>query len=181
MYIIRPAVTTDFTAIFQLYKKVAALKTGIARNVAEVKPAYIQHFMSEAAKTGIELVALHPDHAGKIIAEIHCYTWGIAKFSHVMGELTIAVAPDFQGQGVGKAIFLQLLDTVEQHHPDILRVELVAQESNQRAIAFYKKIGFVEEGRFERRILLENGMLEADIPMAWFNKYSDRSKNNKKE
>jgi ribosomal protein S18 acetylase RimI-like enzyme len=170
MYIIRPAVSADLTAILQLYKKVAVLKTGIARNVTEVTPAYIQHFMTEAAKTGIELVALHPDRAGEIIAEIHCYTWGIAKFSHVMSELTIAVAPDFQGQGVGKAIFIQLLGMVEQSRPDILRVELGVQESNQRAIAFYKKIGFIEEGRFEQRVQLEDGILEADILMVWFNK-----------
>lgn len=113
---------------------------------------------------------MHPDSAGEIIAEIHSYTWGIAKFSHVTSELTIAVAPDFQGQGVGKAIFVQLLETVEQTRPDILRVELAAQESNQRAIAFYKKIGFVEEGRFENRVQLGGGLFEADVPMAWFNK-----------
>jgi ribosomal protein S18 acetylase RimI-like enzyme len=46
-------------------------------------------------------------------------------------------------------------------------VELIARESNAKAIAFYQSLGFVIEGRFERRIRNPDGSLEADIPMAW--------------
>jgi ribosomal protein S18 acetylase RimI-like enzyme len=50
---------------------------------------------------------------------------------------------------------------------DILRVELIARESNQRAIEFYRTLGFVEEGRFGNRIRNIDNSYEADIPMAW--------------
>src|SRR4030095_6689986 len=106
----------------------------------------------------------------EIIAEIHCYGWGIEKFSHVFTELTIAVSPGFHGQGLGKLIFTHLLNYIESERPDVLRVELAAQESNEKAINFYKKLGFVPEGRFENRIKMNDGKFEADVPMAWFNK-----------
>jgi len=51
---------------------------------------------------------------------------------------------------------------------DILRIELIARESNKKAIAFYQKLGFQIEGRLLNRIKTESGF-EADIPMAWMN------------
>jgi len=160
----------DFGKIMALYKKVAVLPDGIARNGKEITAEYIQHFMSNAAEKGIEFVIDNPANSHEIIADIHCYKWGIEKFDHVLTELTIAVSPEFHGHGLGKLIFTELLTTVEKERPDILRVELVAQESNSKAINFYKKLGFIPEGHFENRIKLNSGNYEADIPMAWFNK-----------
>ena len=88
------------------------------------------------------------------------------------------MSPEFHGHGLGKLIFTHLLTIVENERPDILRVELVAQESNIKAISFYKKLGFIAEGRFENRIKLTNDRYEADIPMAWFNKNFDKKTNN---
>lgn len=87
-----------------------------------------------------------------------------------MGLATVLVDQDFQGQGIGKNLFTKLLEIISTTRTDILRVELVVQESNTKAIEFYKKIGFVIEGRFEKRIRLDRNKFEADIPMAWINK-----------
>ncbi len=170
MFEVRKAGSGDFDKILHLYKKVAAVPGGIARSTDEITAAYIDGFMQQAVSNGIELVVDNPEDRNEIIAEIHCYKWGIEKFSHVLSELTIAVSPAFQGQGVGKLIFTQLLRHIENKMPDILRVELFAQESNEKAINFYKKLGFLPEGRFENRINRLDGSLEADMPMAWFNK-----------
>ena len=59
---------------------------------------------------------------------------------------------------------------IETQRPDILRVELAAQESNTKAIHFYNKLGFVAEGRFENRVKVNENTFEADIPMSWTNK-----------
>jgi len=56
---------------------------------------------------------------------------------------------------------------VKEDRTDILRVELIARESNKKAIEFYEKLGFVIEGRFARRIASVGGGFEDDIPMAW--------------
>jgi ribosomal protein S18 acetylase RimI-like enzyme len=170
MFAVRKASSGDFSKIFILYKKVSKFPEGIARNTGEITEEYIQHFMQNAAEKGIELVIDNPENKNEILGEIHCYKWGIEKFNHVLTELTIAVSPEFHGQGVGKLIFTHLLNLVENERPDVLRIELVAQESNERASGFYKKMGFTVEGRFENRIKLNSYNFEADIPMAWFNK-----------
>lgn len=167
---VRKAHITDKENIFLLYKKVATLPEGIARNSKEITGEYIDQFMQNAAVNGVEFVIENPGDKNEIIAEIHSYRWGIEKFNHVFSELTIVVSPDHHGQGLGKLIFTHLLNYIETERRDILRVELAAQESNQKAINFYKKLGFVQEGRFENRIKTGHSTYEADIPMAWFNK-----------
>ncbi len=168
MFTVRNANPSDFNKIYSLYKKVAEATIGIARRPHKVTEDYIRGFMEAAAATGIELVIDNPEDPEVTIAEIHCYQMGMQKFNHVLDELTIAVHPAFQGKGLGKMIFKQLLQSITDNRPDILRVELFTQESNARAIALYQQLGFEQEGRFAKRILGKNG-LEADIPMAWFN------------
>ena len=167
---VRKALLSDKEKIFSLYKKVATLPEGIARNVKEITPGYIDHFMQNAAVNGVEFVIENPNDDTELIAEIHSYKWGIAKFNHVFSELTIVVSPAYHGQGLGKLIFTHLLHYIETERRDILRVELAAQESNEKAIRFYRNLGFVQEGRFEKRIKTGDSTYEADIPMAWFNK-----------
>ncbi len=169
MFIVRHANKSDYEKIYALYKKVAEEPVGIARSPEEITGDYIKDFMQEAAATGLEFVIDDPTNPSSVIAEIHCSKMGPKIFSHVLSNLTIAVHPGFQGKGLGKLIFTHLLEFIKINMPDILRVELFTQESNERAIAFYTKIGFVQEGKFLKRIPGRNGDLESDIPMAWFN------------
>lgn len=46
--------------------------------------------------------------------------------------------------------------------------ELRVRSTNARAIGLYKKLGFVEEGRFRRRLRLEDGTFVDDVAMAYF-------------
>jgi len=169
MYKIRQANPGDFNKIYALYKKVATGATGLARSGDEITDQYIQKFMKDSSETGIELIIDHPDSSDEIIAEVHCYKLIPKVFSHILSELTIAVAPDHQGKGIGRVIFTHLLDLIKNSRPDIMRVELISQESNLKAISFYESLGFTREGRFERRIRTNKNEFEADIPMAWFN------------
>ena len=176
MYNARPATPDDLAAIYRLYKLVAAQPIGIARSPEEVTKEYIRNFMTQSATSGIELVIDNPEQPGEIVAEIHCTQPSAKIFSQVLNELTIAVDPGFQGKGLGKTIFTSLLDFIKSNRADILRVELFVQESNERAIALYQKLGFVAEGRFEKRIMGKHQQLEADIPMAWINDLHPLSK-----
>ena len=76
----------------------------------------------------------------QLIAEMHCSKPTPKVFDHVVSDLTIVVQPDFHGQGLGKLLFTTLLKYIEESRPDILRVELIARESNAKAIGFYEKI-----------------------------------------
>lgn len=166
---IRPATSYDFDGIYQLYKSVGKLPRGIARLEHEVTEEYIKGFMNEASQNGVEFIVIDLENNSLIVGDIHCQRLEPWKFHHILGELTIAVDTNYHGQGLGKRLFQTLLNYVETNRKDILRVELITQEFNERALRLYESIGFKKEGRLENRIRAENS-LEADIPMAWFNK-----------
>lgn len=166
----RLAKIEDLENILKLYRRVAQNLGGLARMSDEITPQYVEQFVQKSAKNGLQFV-IENLVSGEIIAEIHCYPLEPRTFSHILSELTISVHPDYQGQGLGKMIFLHLLNYIRQYRADILRVELITRESNQKAIAMYQKLGFVIEGRFEQRIRSADGGFEADIPMAWFNRF----------
>jgi putative acetyltransferase len=164
---IRPGRLEDAPAIQVLYRAVAATTGGIARAPDEVTREYVDAFVSKSLDRGVLLVAELAGLPG-LAAEVHAYRSELRAFSHVLGELTVAVHPDAQGQGIGRQLFTRLLDVVTREHPDITRVELITQESNYRALHLYQSVGFQCEGRLAGRIRGPNGGVDADIPLAWF-------------
>ncbi|AEI51660.1 GNAT family N-acetyltransferase [Runella slithyformis] len=164
--IIRKSIIQDLLSIQQLYQTVARISGGIARKEHEISEAYIQNFLTKSLANGCSMVA---EEDGRIIAEVHTYSFGIECFAHMFGDTTICVHPDFQGKGVGRKVFSALLDYVSNERKDILRVELHARESNAAAIELYKKLGFNVEGRAVGRVLDPDGRIVADVPMGWLN------------
>ena len=139
---------------------------GIARGPEEVTSDYVNDFVSHSLDRGILIVAELPGFSG-LAGELHAYRSDLRVLNHVLGDLTVAVHPAAQGKGIGRAMFVQLLDEVTRDHPDVSRVELITQESNVRAQKLYESLGFVREGRLAGRIRSPTGGLEPDIPMAW--------------
>jgi len=166
--LIRKATLEDIRKIFELYKTVSKVIGGLARTETEITKAYVEHFTRKAFENGLQFIVVDRLNEDKVIAEIHCYKLEPEVFKHILSELTIAVDPDFQGKGLGKKLFQTLLAEVQSNRPEILRVELIARETNSKAIQLYEKLGFRIEGRFEKRISNNGTSFEADIPMAWF-------------
>ncbi|MGI9224331.1 MAG: GNAT family N-acetyltransferase [Woeseiaceae bacterium] len=162
---IRMASADDAAAILELYRDVAAIPGGLARLHSEIDMGYVGNFVNRSLDNGVVLVAENA--AGQIIGEIHAYSPGLFCFSHVLSDLTIAVASNWQGSGIGRRLFQSLLDNVTEDRPDILRIELIARESNSNALRFYESLGFEREGRLAGRIRNVDGSLECDIPMGW--------------
>jgi GNAT superfamily N-acetyltransferase len=165
----RTAVETDAEKIKSLYKTVANSGDGIARKEHEVTTEYVEAFVRKSMDNGLIIVGEHPEDPEQLVAEIHAYKSGIDVFAHVLGELTIVVHPDFQRKKLGRTIFTIFLEEIVRNRPDILKVELIARESNGRAIRLYESLGFLIEGRLEMRIKTADGHFEADIPMGWEN------------
>lgn len=182
---LRPATLADRDAIIALYKKVTRISGGLARREEEVTGEYVSDFIEKSQKqSGIHFVMVYDE---TIIGEIHCYKPGLQCFDHLLSDLTIAVDPDFQGQGIGKDLFMAVLSEVKENRKDILRIELLTGESNKKAIAFYQSLGFTIEGRMPNRFRFgpadlahtgaaplsptgdANPPFDADIPMAWMN------------
>ncbi|HYG17272.1 MAG TPA: N-acetyltransferase, partial [Ohtaekwangia sp.] len=103
-----------------------------------------------------------------LIAAIHGYKPGIKVFNHVLSDVTLVVHPGHQGKKIGRTILTIFLEEIGSNRPDVGRVELIARESNMKAIALYQSLGFKIEGRLEMRIK-SGESYEADIPMGWQN------------
>ncbi|MFM2399714.1 MAG: hypothetical protein RL341_1871 [Pseudomonadota bacterium] len=82
---------------------------------------------------------------------------------HVMG-LGISVALEHQGKGVGSAL-MAALTSYADNWAHVLRLELSVYTDNARAIALYKKFGFVQEG-LHRAYALRDGKYLDTISMA---------------
>lgn len=164
---VRAATAADVRAIEHLHIVVASTTGGLARQPDEITHEYVDGFVRRSVDDGVIVVA-EVDGISGLAGELHAYRNPLRLFHHVYGNLTIAVHPEAQGRGVGRALFASLLQTVTDDRPDILRVELVTGERNERALRLYEAMGFVREGRLDRAMRNADGVAEADIPMAWF-------------
>jgi L-phenylalanine/L-methionine N-acetyltransferase len=79
-------------------------------------------------------------------------------------ELGIGIAREWQGQGLGRRLIARLLDWAD-NWAGVLRVELNVHADNDRAMALYRSMGFIEEGR-HRAYALKNGRYIDVLTMA---------------
>ena len=162
-FTVRTATPEDAAAILALHRKVAALPGGLAREPGEVTAEYVAHAMAIAADGGVNLVAVGSD--GSLCGELHVERMKVGIFAHVLTDLTVAVDPDWQGRGVGSALFRALIETARTMSPPIGRIELWTGAANLGAQRLYQRLGFKIEGRMIGRGRYHDGHVEDDIVM----------------
>lgn len=86
-----------------------------------------------------------------------------AAVRHVV-HLTIAVTPAWQGRGVGRALLASLTEWARGASA-VEKIELHVRAPNQAAIALYRRLGFVEVGRWRRRVKVAAGNYLDDVAM----------------
>lgn len=104
------------------------------------------------------------EHAGAVIGHAFLESLPLAATSHVV-RLTIAVHEGHQHRGVGRALMNELL-LWARSSPHVEKVELQVRSSNERAIALYRSLGFVEEGKKTRRLKTGPNEYLDDVYMA---------------
>ena len=62
------------------------------------------------------------------------------------GEFGMGVHKDFRGRGIGSLLVAALIEWAK-NNPAIEKVNLCVHQTNDRAIATYKKMGFIVEGK----------------------------------
>jgi L-phenylalanine/L-methionine N-acetyltransferase len=129
--------------------------------VPDVPLASRLEFLQRVDPHGCRLVALA---GGEIIgaAGLHVLQASLRRM-HVR-SLGLSVRTAWQGRGVGRKLLARLLDWSD-NWAGVLRVELHVHADNERAIALYQSMGFVEEGR-HRNYALKNGRYVDAFSMA---------------
>jgi putative acetyltransferase len=87
----------------------------------------------------------------------------LSAIQHVV-HLTIAVHEGSQEKGIGKAMLGYLIEWAKKT-PSVEKIELHVRSENKRAISLYRKFGFQEEGRWKKRVKIEEGQYLDDILM----------------
>jgi ribosomal protein S18 acetylase RimI-like enzyme len=67
---------------------------------------------------------------------------------HVVILTTLAIGPSEKGSGLAAAMIDEAIELMRAQ--GVLRVELTLEADNQRALTFYRKLGFEQEGRLKK-------------------------------
>lgn len=154
-------------ALIDLHKAASAIPNGTLREPEEVDAAYVNDFISKVNTDGLGFVALKGE---RLVGSIYAYRLPLKAFTHVYTFLNIVVHPDHQSKGIGTLLFSKFLETIEEQHRDIYRVELFTRSENKSNVAFYQKMGFQIEGPLQDKLYIEPTKFQTPIHMAWFNK-----------
>lgn len=106
-----------------------------------------RQFLKEKAENGagIELLA---EVDGKVVGNAGFESVGTKEKIRHRANFGISVARDFWGLGIGRALTEACIECAKR--AGYAQLELDAVTENQRAIALYKSVGFVEYGRNPR-------------------------------
>ncbi|MEV8517274.1 GNAT family N-acetyltransferase [Dactylosporangium sp. NPDC051484] len=99
----------------------------------------------ERSATGTASSTFVAVHAGRFVAKASCFVESdVSEYvsAHIVG---VYVTPRFRAQGVADALMAAVIRWA-QEEPHADRIRLFVIETNDRAAAFYRRIGFVPTG-----------------------------------
>jgi L-phenylalanine/L-methionine N-acetyltransferase len=157
--VIRPAEPADAAGVSALLGRVGTVEGTL--QVPDAPVASRLEFLQRLEPQGCRLVAIA---GGQVVgwAALHGVQASLRR-THVR-LLGIALAPDWQGRGLGRQMMDRLLDWAD-NWAGVLRIELHVHVDNEHAIALYRSLGFVEEGR-HRGYALKAGRYVDSLSMA---------------
>ena len=159
-YSFRPLSLADAPGVLAVMQRA---KGGLGRLPEEMDLPWTEEVLAGALSNGVAIGAWNNS---RLMGMIKASRMPSVQFQHVLWDLTVAVAPEAQGRGVGQSLFTELIANARSMIPRVERIELVVREGLPHAIRLYERLGFRSEGRFEKRFRLSNGSYEADLPMA---------------
>ncbi len=111
-------------------------------------------------QNAVMILALH----GERVVGLTNFIGGMKQRISHDGEVGISVASDYQGAGIGRCMMEAFLSWASEN-PTLKRVTLHVMGNNLRAIALYRSLGFVVEGRRRGAVVFETGRVEDLIMM----------------
>ncbi|MBT2663306.1 N-acetyltransferase [Bacillus sp. ISL-45] len=106
---------------------------------------------------------LVPEIPNEIVGWIVLISPNRIRLSH-NGSIGMMIKKDYRSMGIGKLLMKGMLDWAEQN-PFIEKVSLGVFSTNERAIALYNSMGFIEEGRKIKEFKMDTNEYVDDILM----------------
>jgi RimJ/RimL family protein N-acetyltransferase len=138
--LIRPTTDEDAPALQALVAAVARERAYLGSTDGfelDQTRAYLSHLRQSG---GISLLAVEHD---RVIGWVDVARGPFEGLTHY-GRLGMGLAADVRGRGLGPLLLTRALD--EAFAVGLERVELEVFRSNVRAVALYRRAGFIEEG-----------------------------------
>lgn len=160
--LIRRATALDAEALLEHVNEVAAeevylLTDRVERSVAEER-AWIETF---DGRSSLLVVAIQDR---RVVGSADFHRGRQLKVNHV-AEVGIAIRAEARGQGLGRAILEEGIDWCRSI--GVRKIFLEVFGSNSRAIALYRSLGFLEEGRMKGQVILRGGPDDLVILSLW--------------
>jgi len=165
--VLRSARPGDARALIALTRAVLATSAYMVQEADEYtatvrgKRAWIASQQDSA--TGLYLVA---EAAGRLVGFADCRAEHRRRRRHAV-TLGLAIDAAWRGRGIGRALAARVLEWARAN-PALQRVELHVQADNAHAIALYRSLSFVEEGRRTGALKDADGRLIDDLLMCAF-------------
>ncbi|MES2631911.1 MAG: GNAT family N-acetyltransferase [Pseudomonadota bacterium] len=99
-------------------------------------------FLTKVEPHCCKLVAVAGD---EIVGQAALHVQGLALRRMHVRSLGIGLHPAWQGRGIGRQLMTRLIDWAD-NWAGVLRIELHVHADNDRAMALYQAMGFVQEG-----------------------------------
>jgi len=126
-----------------MYRLAADLDTFEERSPASPAPLTLEAYREREARRPPEGATFVITLDGAPVGRCHLFAEDrLARHA----EVGIALLPESRGRGVGTAALRQLIEFGFRRR-NLRRLHLIVIESNQAAVAAYRRLGFVEEGR----------------------------------
>lgn len=109
-------------------------------------------------------VAILAEHNGELVGFLNFNGRANRKRLAHTGAFGMSVKKNYRSLCVGSVLLQTLIDWARAH-PTIEKVSLAVFATNQKAIALYHKLGFIEEGRRIREVRLSDNTYVDDILM----------------
>ncbi|MGE7675451.1 N-acetyltransferase family protein [Lysinibacillus sp. NPDC094403] len=161
---IRVVVEEDAATMLEIQKEVLAEEDFLITTVEEFQRSIDEQKQWIQAKLANERETIFiAQYQGKLVGWLVFQSPHRKRLAHT-GTFGMMVLKEFRGLGIGK-LLLERVITWAEHNPYIEKISLGVFSTNERAIALYKKMGFVEEGRKINEIKLHDNEYIDDVLM----------------
>lgn len=157
--IIRSAEPEDAAAISALLGQVGTFEGTL--QLPDMPIASRLDYLQRVDAQNCKLVAVHE---GRVVGMAGLLVLQTSLRRAHVRSLAIGISPQWQGRGLGRLLMQRLLDWADNWGA-VLRIELHVHADNAPALALYRQMGFIEEGR-HNAYALKNGRYVQGVSMA---------------